>query len=137
MSIGFEKIFNLFVDIMQRYRIIKKKEVHIMKIGEKIKQRRIELEWSQRDLADRMGYSNHSTLARIETGKVDVSQTRIVQFAEVLGVSVAYLMDWEDKKTPVKTDELNRRKLIEFAESVPEDKAERVLQLMKLILQND
>ena len=68
-----------------------------MRIGERIKQRRQELQWSQRDLAEKMKYSHHSTLARIETGKVDVSQTRIVQFAEVLGVSVAYLMGWEEK----------------------------------------
>lgn len=65
-----------------------------MNIGEKIKQRRTELKWSQRELAAKMGY-NHSTVTRIETGKIDIPQSRIVQFAEVLGVSVAYLMDWE------------------------------------------
>ena len=52
-----------------------------MTIGERIKQKRLELNWSQRELAARMKYSHHSTLARIETGKVDVSQTRIVQFS--------------------------------------------------------
>lgn len=67
-----------------------------MKIGERIKLRRQELEWSQRELAARMNYSHHSTLARIESGQVDVTQSRIVQFAEVLGVSVAYLMGWEE-----------------------------------------
>lgn len=67
-----------------------------MGIGEKIKQRRTELQLSQRELAARMGYYDHTTLARIEAGKVGVSQTRIVQFAEALGVSVAYLMDWQE-----------------------------------------
>lgn len=66
-----------------------------MTIGEKIKQRRLELQWSQRQLSDKMGYSNHSTITKIEAGKVDIPQSRIVQFAEVLGVSVAYLMNWE------------------------------------------
>lgn len=66
-----------------------------MTIGEKIKQRRTELGWSLRELSNRMGYSNHSTIARIESGSVDIPQSRIVQFAEVLGVSVAYLMGWE------------------------------------------
>lgn len=66
-----------------------------MKIGDRIKQRRIELEWSQRDLAEKMGY-NHSTITRIETGKIDITQSRVVQFSEVLGVSIAYLMGWED-----------------------------------------
>jgi transcriptional regulator with XRE-family HTH domain len=70
-----------------------------MKIGERIKRRRQELEWSQRDLAAKMNYSHHSTLARIESGQVDVTQSRIVQFSEVLGVSIAYLMGWEEDET--------------------------------------
>lgn len=67
-----------------------------MKIGEKIKQRRMELGWTMRDLSTKMGYSNHSTIARIESGSVDIPQSRIVQFADVLGVSVGYLMNWEE-----------------------------------------
>ena len=66
-----------------------------MNIGEKIKQRRTELKWSQRELAAKMGY-NHSTITRIETGKIDIPQSRIVQFSEVLGVSISYLMNWEE-----------------------------------------
>ena len=77
-----------------------------MKIGEKIKQRRTELQWSQRDLAAKMGY-NHSTITRIENGKIDIPQSRILQFAEVLGVSIAYLMGWEEEmeKNPVQMAE--------------------------------
>ena len=55
------------------------------------------LEWSQRDLANKLGYTNNSTIVKIEQGKVDLSQTRIMQFSEVLGVSVAYLMGWEEE----------------------------------------
>ena len=76
-----------------------------MTIGEKIKERRTELKWSQRDLAAKMNYSHHSTVARIEANKVDIPQSRIIQFAEVLGVSVAYLMDWE--KVQKKNDTLS------------------------------
>ena len=77
-----------------------------MKIGERIKQRRNELEWSQRELAAKMNYSHHSTLARIESGQVDVTQSRIEQFADVLGVSIAYLMGWQedDKKNDILSD---------------------------------
>ena len=76
-----------------------------MNIGEKIKQRRKELRWSQRDLAERMGY-NHSTITRIENGKIDIPQSRILQFAEVLHTDVSYLMDWEEtqKKNDVLSD---------------------------------
>ena len=67
-----------------------------MSIGQKIKQRRLELSWSQRDLAAKMGYNNNSTVARIENGKVDIPHSRVIQFAEVLGVSTAYLMGWDE-----------------------------------------
>ena len=67
-----------------------------MTMGERINQRRKELDWSQRDLAAKMGYASNTTIAKIEQGTVDVSQTRAKQFAEVLGVSLQYLMGWEE-----------------------------------------
>ena len=80
-----------------------------MTIGERIKIRRNELKWSQRELSDKMGYSNHSTITKIEAGKVDIPQSRIVQFAEVLGVNIAYLMGWD--KDPEETAEFHARVL--------------------------
>lgn len=69
-----------------------------MSIGHKIKERRQELGLSQRELSKRMGYQSHSTLNKIEAGLVDVSQSRIMQFAEVLHTTVADLMGWEERE---------------------------------------
>lgn len=66
-----------------------------MTIGQRIKARRNELKLSQRELAARLGYNDHTTLTRIEAGKVDLTQSKVVQFADVLGVTPAYLMGWE------------------------------------------
>lgn len=75
-----------------------------MEIGAKIKQRRKELGWSLRELAAKMGYSNHSTVARIENGTIDIPQSKIVKFAEVLETTPSYLMGWvEDETTSVKS----------------------------------
>ena len=78
-----------------------------MNIGQKIRARRIELGWSLRELSDRMGYANHSTVQRIEKGTVDIPQSKIEKFSEVLHVSVAYLMGWDEKieKAPEKVAE--------------------------------
>ena len=73
-------------------------------IGEKIKKRRLEIGMSQRELARQMGYTDNSTLARIEKGTVDVSQSKIVQFSKVLNCTIAYLMDWEE--TEKKNDQI-------------------------------
>lgn len=61
-------------------------------VGTRIKARRKELQLSQRELAEKMGYQNHSTITRIEAGKVDLPQSRIMQFAEVLGTTPGHLM---------------------------------------------
>ena len=108
-----------------------------MNIGERIKQKRIEKGWSQRDLAAKMNYSNHSTIGKIETGKVDIPQSRIVQFAEVLNTSVAFLMDWEQKETV--TNDSNglsesKRQLLALAESCSEEEADKLLQMMQILL---
>jgi transcriptional regulator with XRE-family HTH domain len=77
-----------------------------MHIGEKVKARRVELGWTQRDLAAKMGYKNHSTVARVEAGEVDLPQSKIAQFAEVLDVSPAYLMGWISEDESKKNDQL-------------------------------
>ena len=72
------------------------KELDFALIGKRIKERRLEMKMSQRDLAAKLGYSDHTTVTRIEADKVDLSQSRLKQFAMVLDVSVGYLMGWEE-----------------------------------------
>lgn len=76
------------------------KEAFNISIGERIKARREELHFTQRELAKLMGYSNHSTIARIESGLVDIPYSCIEQFAKVLGVSVSYILETENEKKP-------------------------------------
>lgn len=66
-----------------------------MSIGKQIKKRREELNWSQEELASKMGYKTKSSINKIELGVNDIPQSKIKQFSEVLGVSIAYLMEWE------------------------------------------
>jgi len=65
-------------------------------IGKHIKERREALGMSQDELAEKMGYKSRSTIAKIEKGINDVTQTNIVRFAEVLRTTPAYLMGWEE-----------------------------------------
>lgn len=63
-----------------------------MPVGANIKKRRFELNMSQQDLADAMGYKTRSTIAKIESGENDVTQKRLAKFAEMLDTTVEALM---------------------------------------------
>lgn len=111
-----------------------------MEIGEKIRNRRMELGWSQRDLAFKMGYTNNSTIAKIEQGKVDVSQSRVLQFSKVLNVPIAYLIDWDDSEGEPTSDEIvlteGELLLLDLFNRVPKDKQQLVLQMIRAALGN-
>lgn len=52
---------------------------------------------TQEELARRTGYTDRSSIARIEKGEIDLSQSKIVQFAEALGTTPSHLMGWDEK----------------------------------------
>ena len=67
-------------------------------IGENIRKRRIILNMTQEELASKMGYKSKSTINKIELGKNDIPQSKIVQFAEVLCTTPRILMGWEEEQ---------------------------------------
>lgn len=67
-----------------------------MKIHQNIKRLREQRGMSQEALALKTGYKDRSSIAKIESGHVDLSQSKIAIFASVLGVTPAQLMGWED-----------------------------------------
>lgn len=67
-----------------------------MTLGDRIKARRKELTLSQATLAELLDYKDRSTIAKIESGKNDLTQSKILQFAEHLQTTPEYLMGWTD-----------------------------------------
>lgn len=63
-----------------------------METHENIKRLREKLGWSQEELAEKVGYTDRSSIAKIEAGKVDLQQSKIAAFAAALSVSPAQLM---------------------------------------------
>ena len=64
-------------------------------IGKRIKEKRESLGMTQEELASKLGYKNKSSIAKIETGTNDIVQSKVVEFANILDTTVAYLMGWE------------------------------------------
>ena len=73
-------------------------------IGYRIKERRIELGMTQKDLAKLVGYTSHTTIAKVERGLVDLSQSKIAAFTDALRVDADYLV-WGKKEQAASTDE--------------------------------
>lgn len=83
-----------------------------------------------------------STMSDMKNGRTkSVSTATAQKIASYFGVSVDYLLGKEDKKEKptVQDDGLseNQRILMEFAKSVPDEKAEMVLRVMKSIVEAD
>ena len=51
---------------------------------------------SQNELAKLTGYTDRSSIAKIEKGEVDLTESKIKAFADALNVRPAVLMGWED-----------------------------------------
>lgn len=82
-----------------------------------------------------------STMSNMKSGRTSSVSTATAQkIASYLGVSVGYLLGEEEnedkKEKPTEYGGLSekRKALIDFAMSVPEDKAEMILRVMKSIL---
>ena len=77
-----------------------------VKIGDRIKHRRIELGMSQDELARRLGYRSRSSINKIEKDASGLPQTKIAAIASVLQTTPSYIMGWEEmqKKNNVTAD---------------------------------
>lgn len=74
-------------------------------LGERIKSRRQELNWTQDDLSTKSGLSK-GFLSDLENGKRNVSANNLLDIARVLSVSLDFLMKGEDSnvsKTDIQT----------------------------------
>ena len=69
-----------------------------MKLYENIRARRIELHMTQQELAMKLGYKSTSTIAKIEAGRSDIPQSKIMAFANALDTTAGKLMGWTVKE---------------------------------------
>ena len=83
------------------------------KLYKNIKDRRKALKMTQQELAEKIGYTDRSSVAKIESGIVDLSQSKILQIAKALETTPSDLMGeveeyYEDETVQIVTDKLRR-----------------------------
>lgn len=67
-----------------------------MTIGERIKLRREELQMTQEELAQKLGYKSRSSINKIELGGNELTQRKIMDIAHALQTTPSYIMGWLD-----------------------------------------
>lgn len=110
-----------------------------MTVGQRIQQRRKELDMSGAELGRRIG-KNRATIFRYENGDIEKLPVDVLKpIAEALYTTPEALMGWEDedKKTATQKDSgLSEAKLqlLALAESCSDEEATRLLQMIELFL---
>lgn len=66
-------------------------------IGDRIRTRRTQMGLTQAELADKLGYTSKSAIAKIETGVNQLTQEQIMPFANALNTTPSYIMGWDKK----------------------------------------
>lgn len=111
----------------------------------RIKQLRIEKDMTQDELANLVGYSDRTAIAHIEAGKRNITQSKIVAFANALGTTPAYLMDGEDTPSIITQTDYqlfssmfgqNKADVMEMVKNMDADQVERTLQMIKVMFPN-
>lgn len=114
-----QKLINVYFCLHNIYNEIRymQKGGVFMDLGNKVKQRRIELNMTQDELAKKMGYNSRSSINKIENGR-PVGQSIIMRLADALDTDISYLMGWDSneykeiEKTISKVLKTNNREII-------------------------
>ncbi len=79
-----------------------------MTIGTRIRNRRIELNLSQDELAKRLNYKSRSSINKIELDQRNLTQSKIKAIADALETTPSYIMGWGEveERKQVKACEL-------------------------------
>lgn len=83
-------------------------------IGKQIRNRRLELNISQDELAKRTGYSDRTAISKIESGLRDIPQSKISLFADALSTTPAYLLGFTDPSAGLTTSTIKKENPVKY-----------------------
>lgn len=103
----------------------------MIKLYENIKYYRKLNNMTQEELAKKAGYTDRSSIAKIESGIVDISQSKIAQFADIFGITSSDLMGWEENEelATVTVDKLTQEIIKKLDALTPENRSIALAQL--------
>ena len=108
----------------------------MLKLYSNIKRLRKQHNMTQQELAEAVGYTSKSMIAQIENGKVDLPQSKIMEFASVFGVKPGELMGWDEDVDYVVNREDESKELYQKFASLPPDKQVSLLNYLEYLRSN-
>lgn len=69
-----------------------------MNVGDRIRNRRLELNLTQDELAAKTGYKSRASINKIELDAQKLTQPKIAIMAKALETTPSYLLGWEDEQ---------------------------------------
>ena len=108
------------------------------KIGIKIAELRKQVGLTQQELADKVGYKSKSAINKIELGLRDISQSKIILFADALNVEPSVLLGYNKKNLPQDEKDLSEGEmmLLDLFNKVPAEKQKLVIEMIRVALGN-
>lgn len=110
-----------------------------MKKGDRIRLLREKKGLTQEELA-KLLYTKRQTISKYEKGIVtNIPSDRIEAMARILDTTPEYILGWDVGDQPAENAGLSdkRKKLIDFAKTVPEDMVDMILRVMQSIVEAD
>ena len=102
-----------------------------MTVADRIKNKRIELGFTQTELAERAGYSDKTAISKIENAGNEVTMKQVRRIAAALNTTDVYLMGWDEQNTDAQTkefidlylqaDPVLQQAVVNFLKSAPHD----------------
>lgn len=102
-----------------------------METYEKVKQLRLQAGLSQGELAKKAGYTDRSSIAKIESGGVDLTETKIIALAKALGVTPAVLMCLDDPEPAISPA---KQELLDLVDDLTDEQAKKVMEIIQIAL---
>ena len=108
--------------------------------GERIRQLREQKKLTQEELA-RLLDTKRQTISKYEKEIVtNIPSDRIEAMARILDTTPEYILGWDVEEEGPATEaglSENQKKLIDFAKTVPQDKVDMILRVMRSIVESD
>jgi transcriptional regulator with XRE-family HTH domain len=103
----------------------------------RIRQRREELGMTQDELSKKVGYGSRTTIAKIESGDRDLTQSKIMAFAKALDVAPGYILGWDKDADPTSDTPEGLQARLRLFQALSPERQQQVLEYMRFLAAQD